>query len=425
MPRKTSPSAANAGANDDEVPKHRPINSSAARTQIRRPRPRVHLRTFFADWQSDYASHGIATFPLRADKSPAISHYNKVGLPGSAKLATKFATAPGLGFMGGRRNKVTVFDVDTRDERVLADAINRHGATPIIIRTASGKWHLPYRFNGERRRIRPWDGLPVDLLGEGGFVVAAPSEVNGGQYEFVQGGLDDLDRLPILKGLEPASNGQSLFVNQPNGRIVEASPLRGMRDGDGRNSALFLAIGPQARELFAAGGTHQQLLDFAQRLNAEAAEPMDLNEVTKIVGSIWKMTERGDNHIGQHGVYMQAGEIDDLTGDADAFFLLAFLRAHQGSASTFWIANGLAETFGWTVKRLAAARLVLIERKKVQMIRRPRQGHPAQYAWPQNQASRNPLPILTYPSLPPYRGGDPHPNPKCHSGPRPRIKLRE
>jgi hypothetical protein len=36
-----------------------------------------------------------------------------------------------------------VLDIDTTDERVLADAIYRHGATPIIIRTASGKFHLP------------------------------------------------------------------------------------------------------------------------------------------------------------------------------------------------------------------------------------------------------------------------------------------
>ena len=87
---------------------------------------------------------------------------------------------------------------------------------------------------------------------------------------------------------------------------------------------------------------------------------MDVGEVAKVVGSVWKMTERGDNHIGQHGVYMQSHEIDDLT--SDAFRLLAFLRAHQGRSVTyFWIANGLAKTFDWTVKRLARARSLLIK----------------------------------------------------------------
>ena len=36
--------------------------------------------------------------------------------------------------------------------------------------------------------------------------------------------------------------------------------------------------------------------------------------------------------------------------------LLAFLRANNGPASTFMVANGLAKEFGWARKRLAAAR---------------------------------------------------------------------
>jgi hypothetical protein len=104
------------------------------------------------------------------------------------------------------------------------------------------------------------------------------------------------------------------------------------------------------------------LLNFALRLNAEAAEPMNTQEVAKTVASVWRYTKRGDDTIGMHGgVYMQRHEIDDLT--SDAFRLLAFLRAHQGKrahqgrAPYFWIANALANRFDWTVKRLAAAPL--------------------------------------------------------------------
>jgi hypothetical protein len=348
-------------------------------------RLRVRLRTFFRDWQPEYAAHGIATFPLDSNKKPEIKHYQKVGLPGSARLVAQFSDAGALGFMAGQRSKLTILDVDTTDERVLADAIDRHGASPIIVRTASGKFHLPHRYNGERRRIKPWRGLPIDLLG-GGLVVGVPSEIDGGQYEIIQGRLDDLDRLPVLHGLQPATNGESLYVNSSPLDVSQSvvSPLRGMRDHDGRNNTLFLAIGPYAREIFDAGETREKVLDFALRLNAEAAEPMDVGEVTKIVGSVWQMTVRGENNIGMHGVFIQAGEIDDLT--ADEFYLLFFLRAHQGKHRgklvTFWIANGLAEKFGWTVKRLAAARSGLLKRKRVQLIRRPSQGHPARYVWP-------------------------------------------
>ena len=387
---KVNPDGRNVGANGGFrfQERHRP-NPSAQRTQARRPRPRVRLRvrlsTFFCDWQPEYAAHGIATFPLHPNKEPKIKHWQKVGLRGSTKLAAgQFADAGAFGFLTGRRNKVTVLDVDTTDERFLADAIDRHGEPPIIVRTASGKWQLPYRDNGETRRIRPWDGLPIDLLGAGGFVVAMPSEINGGQYQFIQGRLDDLDCLPILKGLQPASNGRSLYVNLSPLDISQSvvSPLRGMREHDGRNNALLLAIGPQAREIFAAAGGPEQLFDYAMHHNREAAEPMATGEVADIVGSVWQMTVRGDNHIGMHGVYIQASEIEDLNSNSDAFYLLAFLRAHQGPSATFWITNGLAERFDWTVKRLASARSVLLERGLVRLIRRPSQGHPARYVWP-------------------------------------------
>jgi hypothetical protein len=134
-------------------------------------------------------------------KKPMIRGYSKVGLHGSRALAAKFANAGLFGFMCGPPSKVTVLDVDTTNETVLDDAIARHGTTPILVRTASGKWHAYYRHNGERRRIRPFPGLPIDILGAGGFAVAVPSEIASGSYQFVAGSLDDLDRLPTMRAV--------------------------------------------------------------------------------------------------------------------------------------------------------------------------------------------------------------------------------
>src|SRR6516164_8562273 len=166
----------------------------------------------FALWQPAYAERGIATFPVRPNKVPAISGYQKVGLPGSQQLAFKFSDADALGFMCGPRSKLTVLDVDSSSEIVLGNAIARHGITPILVRTASGKYHAYYRHNGERRRIRPFSGLPIDILGDGGFVVAPPSKTTHGHYEFIECSLDDLDRLPTMQPLDepiapPAANG--------------------------------------------------------------------------------------------------------------------------------------------------------------------------------------------------------------------------
>ena len=67
--------------------------------------------------------------------------------------------------------------------------------------------------------------------------------------------------------------------------------------------------------------------------------------------------------------------------DQDAFILLAFLRAQQGSWSTFMIANGLTVVLRWRVKRLAAARNRLIEMGYIARIRQPANGVPALFKW--------------------------------------------
>jgi hypothetical protein len=156
-------------------------------------------RGVFSTWQQVYAEHGIATFPVTANKAPATKGYLRTGLNGSKQLAQKFLDADAFGFACGRSSKITVVDIDTTNENVVADAIARHGEPPIITRTASGKFHLPYRYNGERRQIRPFPD--IDVLGDGGMVIAAPSKISTGTYEFIKGNLDELDRLKPMRGI--------------------------------------------------------------------------------------------------------------------------------------------------------------------------------------------------------------------------------
>src|SRR6516225_5408626 len=138
----------------------------------------------FLNWQPTYAEHGIATFPVGDDKRPMVKRYDRFGLPGGAAIANKFPDAPAIGFMCGSRSRITVLDIDCKDERVLADALDRHGQTPIIVRSGSGNHHAWYRHNGEGRHIKAES--QIDILG-GGFVVAPPSRVQKGQYQFIQG----------------------------------------------------------------------------------------------------------------------------------------------------------------------------------------------------------------------------------------------
>jgi hypothetical protein len=100
----------------------------------------------------------VPLFPVRfvdGAKRPAVSGYAEIGPTASRKLAGRFSNAESFGYMV-RRARVTILDVDTPDERVLADALDRHGPTPVVVRTATDKFHCYYRNGGEARLIRPW-----------------------------------------------------------------------------------------------------------------------------------------------------------------------------------------------------------------------------------------------------------------------------
>ena len=107
----------------------------------------------FASAQPIYAEHGIITFPVSENKRPAIRNFQKIGAEVSLELTEKpkLAGSPAIGFMTDGRNGITVLDIDTANDNILADSLDRHGRTPLIARTGSGKFRAYYKHNGERR----------------------------------------------------------------------------------------------------------------------------------------------------------------------------------------------------------------------------------------------------------------------------------
>jgi hypothetical protein len=206
----------------------------------------VSAEGIFAHWQPIYSDHDIATFPVRLGevKKPAVKNYLKIGKAASATFAKRFSEADAFGF-ACERSKITVLDIDTDDERVLADALDKHGQTPIVIRSGSGHFHAWYKRNGERRHVRPWKNLPIDVLGRG-YVVAPPSVATKGTYEFLQGSLDDLTSLPTLRNV-----GDLIKVPKPPKAILQSDAVgwNEMTEGSGRNDALFHDLGHKARHV--------------------------------------------------------------------------------------------------------------------------------------------------------------------------------
>ena len=307
----------------------------------------------FQHWQPIYEELGIALIPCGDDKVPLVKNPQKFGRDASALISSRYQDATAFGYYCGRRNGITVLDVDLTDERILADAVNKHGHTPIVVRTGSGKFHGLYRHNNERRCLRAWDGLPIDLLGAG-LAIAPPSVVAKGQYQIIEGHLDDLDHLPIMRELE-----DRLYASR-------ASGPRPQKQGVGRNNDLWRRAMREAHHV----DDFEQLLDRVETLNQEFIEPMQQAEVNKIATSAWGITERGENRFGRHGVWFPTDEAAELIELApDEYLLLSYLRANNHPDSTFMVANGLADTFGWSRKRLAAARYSLIQRGYIWQLR--------------------------------------------------------
>jgi hypothetical protein len=300
--------------------------------------------------------------PCGSNKTPLVKNPQKFGRGASTEIANKFSDASAFGYYCGKRNGITVLDVDTTDERVLSDAMNRHGQTPIVVRSGSGKFHALYRHNNERRSVRAWEGLPIDLLGAG-LAIAPPSLVAKGEYQIIQGHLDDLDRLPIMRDLDAR-----LYAANTSGP-------RPQKQGEGRNNDLWRRLMKEAHHV----DDFESLLDCAETLNQEFVEPMQQAEVSKIATSAWGYAERGENLFGRHGSILALDEIDRLVDDPYALSLLNWLKAHHKPDNTFMVADGLGELLGWPRRRLPEARQSLLRRGYLKLVRGASQHGPALY----------------------------------------------
>lgn len=303
----------------------------------------------FAEWQPAYAEHGIATFPVMItpdnEKKPMTTNWPNVGLKGSADLARKFPDAAAFGFLQGPRTGITLVDIDRPDEKLVADAQDLYGKTPLIVRTGSGNgFHLYYKFDGERRHVDTT--RKVDILGDGGYAVAFPSRGSKRYYEIIEGTLDDLARLPVKR--VPANENTS-----PAGRgLVPA-----LRDGDGRNVYLFDAIRPLALQ----AETEGELFKRAMDINQQFAEPQSVNAVTSTVKRVWGYKLEGTLLVPgcEARMFLSESEWKMLHGKFAAQSALMYLRMKhgwRGRGEPFFLANAIAASIG--IRDLAVWRRV-------------------------------------------------------------------
>jgi Bifunctional DNA primase/polymerase, N-terminal len=242
---------------------------------------------------------------------------------------------------------VTVLDIDTHDDTILAEALREHGETPLVVRTGGG-YHAYYRHGGEPRRIRPYQNKPLDILG-GGYVVAPPSISEKGQYEIVAGTLDDLADLPpihvVLDGLRQVQ--KSIAVGERNNTLYRFGLQQAIHADD-----------------------YHTLLDVMRTRNMDCETPLPDSSIISITNSAWRCEQEGRNLVGRgRAVVMPHALIDELIGESqDAFILLTLLRRHHWGRDCV-VANAMAEQLVWPRKRFAAARALLLDRGFLELVR--------------------------------------------------------
>lgn len=284
-----------------------------------------------------FGAQGVGVIPTRRETPavPMVRHPDRFGVRASLRLAEnpRFQEA-NAAIWAGRHSRLTIVDIDSSNTRHVVEAIKVFGDTPLKVSTPSGGMHLYYRHAGEQRRIRPFGkDLPLDVLGSGVAVVPPSTRLGSGkkqpgQYRVIEGDLASLDQLPTLRaGAIPFATRNKPMANQQQD---VSAPIRHMREGDGRDNALF-AI---ARNIAMSCTTEAELVDAVLAENAQLLEPLPVTVASTKANSAWRY--RIEGRLFTTGSKVALGSQDELLQCAaypPAFLLLGYLRCNHAASN--------------------------------------------------------------------------------------------
>jgi len=134
----------------------------------------------------EYAARGFAVFPLvENNKRPATNHGCKDATRDPEKIRRWWRARPSanIGIATGAISDIVVVDIDARRwPRVLRHLVQK--TRTLSSRTQSGGTHLLFKHPGREVPNRTGFIQNVDLRGDGGYIVAPPSIVNGRIYSW-------------------------------------------------------------------------------------------------------------------------------------------------------------------------------------------------------------------------------------------------
>lgn len=186
----------------------------------------------------DYASHGWKVFPLGpGTKKPNMSGAFYNGTSDENQIRQLFTEHPNanIGIRTGAESGLVVLDVDQKNghEGFVALEELTGGFVPetLTVTTPSGGQHLYFAYTGKEIRNSASNiGDGLDVRGDGGYIVAPPSVVDGRTYSWDNYGADLADAPEWLwpKPVQSEKTGKGVRQGRRNDYIFRlASKLRG------------------------------------------------------------------------------------------------------------------------------------------------------------------------------------------------------
>lgn len=243
----------------------------------------------FLDAAIEYASKGLAVFPLRVkEKKPLTDHGVKDATTDFDQIKKWWTRNPNanIGIACGQvSGGLLVVDLDVRKNGVngydsLHEWESENGELPETVRSITGKGgaHILYRVEGkEGNKVDLLDG--VDIRSDGGYIVAPPSvHPNGKRYEWEY----DPEEYEVAEADDVV---MKLLAIGKTKKVDDKFELPEKITSGKRNDAIFkLACSLQAKKM-----DDETILSACMGTNTRKCEPpLEEDEVKKIVESALK-----------------------------------------------------------------------------------------------------------------------------------------
>ena len=219
-------------------------------------------------------------------KIPLTPHGYKDATKNAEAIKRLFANPQAnIGVATGKMSGIFVLDIDIKNnaggEASLAELEREHGALPKTVeaKTCSGGRHLYFRYPEQGVGCKTGIRKGIDIRGDGGYVIAPPSMVDGKPYEWTRGIAEPLAAAPdwLLDIISPKEKTPDL--SDKDALITQ-----------NRNNTLML-MGVNLRKM---GLEETQIEKTLLGINAaRCSPPLDKEEVSKIARSVSRYDKDG------------------------------------------------------------------------------------------------------------------------------------